>query len=722
MPSQASRIPNVPFIQTTTPASGAQMQPWRSVSSQSRLAYHTANVSTPTSPITSSVNHRDAGALNASTTISHLQKRSKSIRYKLGTPINVLTASPDGRMAGVAGRDALKVLRVSESGIEEAINLRAGLKQSQQHVPVSHQQQHSSRSGAQFGCTDMQWGNAFSPNTIISANKVGFDYFGVGYSHFRKRDVRSRANSRATFEGKAEGVRDVQFSPVNPNEFIAVFENGSVQKWDIRRPNEVERRVGSHSGQALTVDWNPDGCLVASAGRDRIIKVWDTKSESRKAKYHIQTMAHVARVRWRPGYATASGIGSRQVANSALLTDQRILVWDLSRPYVPDWAVEEHEGLVTAALEDFLWISPTVMWSVSKDRNFIRQDLNEVGFCPSALLPTCAVAWNVFGDITLAVPKVTTPPTPNSASAFNRDDVPTGGKAFPFPPEVTPYDVSASGMLPPVPPPPPPKRTPTPTPPVASPGLMNSSSTVGAKSPAQKPGSSRYGGMAGGRGGLMKQMCILWETAPDALNHFTFNVLAHRYDVANRDLWTVCAKNAEAAADVHLYRTAQTWRILQFLLGTKVENDGPRNLTKLFNEAMGTPQRPIKLRDSFAPRSHEPPALNPKTAGGSLLVTGQQQHHNHRGLMSTMIGDDPPTAPSSLGGQGSSISGPGVGGVHLHHHQVRLRGADDDDVDERDLISHGVEGEGAEDRSREESDDADDSSDDDYRIHQDMLR
>jgi WD40 repeat protein len=35
--------------------------------------------------------------------------------------------------------------------------------------------------------------------------------------------------SKATFDGKSENVRDVQFSPVSPYEFIAAFENGSIQ-------------------------------------------------------------------------------------------------------------------------------------------------------------------------------------------------------------------------------------------------------------------------------------------------------------------------------------------------------------------------------------------------------------------------------------------------------------------------------------------------------------
>lgn len=75
-----------------------------------------------------------------------------------------------------------------------------------------------------------------------------------------------------TFEGKSESVRDVQFSPVNQHEFAAAFENGTVQKWDLRSPKMYERKLNAHNGLALTVDWHPDGRYLASGGRDKVIK------------------------------------------------------------------------------------------------------------------------------------------------------------------------------------------------------------------------------------------------------------------------------------------------------------------------------------------------------------------------------------------------------------------------------------------------------------------
>ena len=87
-------------------------------------------------------------------------------------------------------------------------------------------------------------------------------------------DLRTKSAAKQTMRGKAESVRDVQFHPNGGYEYIAAFENGSIQKWDIRNPNQIERIWNAHSGLALTVDWHQDGNLIASGGRDKVIKVF----------------------------------------------------------------------------------------------------------------------------------------------------------------------------------------------------------------------------------------------------------------------------------------------------------------------------------------------------------------------------------------------------------------------------------------------------------------
>jgi hypothetical protein len=83
------------------------------------------------------------------------------------------------------------------------------------------------------------------------------------------------------------------------------------------------------------------------------------------------------------------------------MNDSKALVWDLARPYVPFLAVEEHEEPIT----DFLWTSSNVIWSVSKDQTFVRQDVTVAGYHPAEFMNTSTVGWNVFGDLTFALPR-----------------------------------------------------------------------------------------------------------------------------------------------------------------------------------------------------------------------------------------------------------------------------------------------------------------------------
>jgi WD40 repeat protein len=85
--------------------------------------------------------------------------------------------------------------------------------------------------------------------------------------------LRTKNSARHTFEGKAESSRDVQFSPSNPFEFTSVFENGTVQRWDLRNPSTHEKRFSAHNGLVLALDYHPSGRYITTGGRDKLIKV-----------------------------------------------------------------------------------------------------------------------------------------------------------------------------------------------------------------------------------------------------------------------------------------------------------------------------------------------------------------------------------------------------------------------------------------------------------------
>jgi WD40 repeat protein len=162
----------------------------------------------------------------------------------------------------------------------------------------------------------------------------------------------------------------------------------------MRNPKALyDRKVSAHNGPCLTVDWHPNGKLVASGGRDKTIKVWDMTADSRRPLYTIRTMASVSRIQWRPGFDS-------EIASCALLTDSRIHVWDIRRPHIAKYAFDEHDTTPTG----FMWLNSSELLSVSKDKWFIKQNIKG-SYRPFDLLKRNGMGWNVQGDIAFAIDK-----------------------------------------------------------------------------------------------------------------------------------------------------------------------------------------------------------------------------------------------------------------------------------------------------------------------------
>lgn len=68
-------------------------------------------------------------------------------------------------------------------------------------------------------------------------------------------------------------MRDVQFCPQQPHTFAAVSENGHVQQWDMRKPDRYFQHFTAHSGPIFACDWHPEAPWLATASRDKTIKV-----------------------------------------------------------------------------------------------------------------------------------------------------------------------------------------------------------------------------------------------------------------------------------------------------------------------------------------------------------------------------------------------------------------------------------------------------------------
>ncbi|CAG8447125.1 5637_t:CDS:10 [Scutellospora calospora] len=499
-------------------------------------------------------------------------------KHQLNNPLIALSSSPDSNQVIVAGSSGisnkqtyiskflllitscfpsientvLKILNVSDREITEESNLN-----------VRHGNKNSN-------ITDVKWGNSSTRNKVATAATTGsISIWDVGNGQPRdeqKINAHDRAVNRVcfnpkqgdlllsashdgtmklwdlreycsrpmmTFDGKCESVRDVQFNPASMNEFVAAFENGTIQKWDLKKPNLNDRKLNAHIGPVLAIDWHSDGRTVASGGRDKAIKIWDMCSSSIRPKGTIYTMSSVARVQWRPN-------NQSEIASCSLQGDNRIFVWNIKRPYIASCFFEEHSDVPTG----FLWHDSDVLWSCSKDKFFVQQDIR-YSYHQLDLLSKCAIGWSVYDQIAFAIEK--------SNDTHSEDQ----NRSMP----------SSSQFR-----------------------LMQRRTSPGVIEPRNEDNYQ-----------------LQQKTGSVSLPTFdpkSFSYLAINYISSGSDIWDMCDHNAKVAWDVQRYRTAQTWKVVQLLYGKKTLSEMNKAESNIKDKEM--PEEPPLKNLSSATHSKSP--------------------------------------------------------------------------------------------------------------------
>lgn len=207
-----------------------------------------------------------------------------------------LDVNKDDSQVVVASSSVFRIYDIEDNQFRERVNLRGSKAQN-----------------LNYSCNDVCW-NKHDPNILATAatngavvlwnlgrtsrakqehvfqehqrtvNKVAFHPLEANYllsgsqdGTMKLFDVRTHEVS-SVFVTNAYSVRDVAFCPHGAGHiFAAGMENGQVQLWDVRRPDKYEKKWPAHSDHIFAVDWHPESkYTLASAGRDKQIKVWNT--------------------------------------------------------------------------------------------------------------------------------------------------------------------------------------------------------------------------------------------------------------------------------------------------------------------------------------------------------------------------------------------------------------------------------------------------------------
>ncbi|KAI4531419.1 hypothetical protein R6Z07F_018435 [Ovis aries] len=336
----------------------------------------------------------------------------RTMHCHLDAPANAISVCRDAAQVVVAGRSIFKIYAIEEEQFVEKLNLRVGRKPSLNLScadVVWHQMDENLLATAATNGVVVTW-NLGRPSRNKqdqlftehkrTVNKVCFHpteahvLLSGSQDGFMKCFDLRRKDSVSTFSGQSESVRDVQFSIRDYFTFASTFENGNVQLWDIRRPDRCERMFTAHNGPVFCCDWHPeDRGWLATGGRDKMVKVWDMATHRAKEVHCVQTIASVARVKWRPECR-------HHLATCSMMVDHNVYVWDVRRPFVPAAMFEEHRDVTTG----IAWRHPhdsSFLLSGSKDSTLCQHLFRDASQPVERANPE-GLCYGLFGDLAFA--------------------------------------------------------------------------------------------------------------------------------------------------------------------------------------------------------------------------------------------------------------------------------------------------------------------------------
>ncbi|KAL7979114.1 hypothetical protein Chor_015138 [Crotalus horridus] len=124
-----------------------------------------------------------------------------------------------------------------------------------------------------------------------------------------------------------------------------------------------------------------------------MVKVWDMSTNRAKEIYCVQTIASVARVKWRPEC-------KHHIATCSMMVDHNIYVWDIRRPFIPSAMFEEHKDVTTGIVWRHLH-DPYFLLSGSKDSTLYQHIFKDASQPIERANPE-GLCYSLFGDLAFA--------------------------------------------------------------------------------------------------------------------------------------------------------------------------------------------------------------------------------------------------------------------------------------------------------------------------------
>ncbi|EMD38736.1 hypothetical protein CERSUDRAFT_112461 [Gelatoporia subvermispora B] len=280
-----------------------------------------------------------------------------------------MAKSGDGRRCVVAGKESLRIFRMSEPGSSASTDHKSITGRGGHRVEVSRNLWDSVGMKMDSATTDVIWGQGLYDNKILTSarngelimwdlNKSGpkcerkirghnrsihaltysthLQYYcmtGSADGHIRVWDIRDLSKSVVQIFHPA-AVRAAAFSPVGwqPHQAVVALDNGTICRWDLQmgQRGQLDRILVAHSGPILALDWSLPASSASNAGtssRSAPQTTWYGAATGGSGIFDeiLQGPGGTA-----PGAAAGDSSGAGWLASGGL--DHCVKVWDLTAP------------------------------------------------------------------------------------------------------------------------------------------------------------------------------------------------------------------------------------------------------------------------------------------------------------------------------------------------------------------------------------------------------
>ncbi|KAG1785218.1 uncharacterized protein HD556DRAFT_1423791 [Suillus plorans] len=282
-----------------------------------------------------------------------------------------IAKSDDGLRCVVAGRESLRILRLSDP--EDIINNdhKASIGRGGHRIEASRNIWDGSGLKIDSASTDVAWCHGSYNNKILTSARNGdlimWDLNRAGNAKYeRKTKFHIRSIHKLSCStivpyycvtGSADGdmrvwdlrdmsksimkihhptsVRSLVFSPClsHPLQAVVGLDNGSIYRWDLQmgQRGQLDRLPVAHTGPILALDWcstpgsnnagdviGADRSWIVSGGLDHTVKVWDLATSgtsvhiAHQPTYTLHPSFPVRRVLWRPEFPSEIALVSNE--------------------------------------------------------------------------------------------------------------------------------------------------------------------------------------------------------------------------------------------------------------------------------------------------------------------------------------------------------------------------------------------------------------------------